>query len=246
MLTIKNGVTNAYLLPIDEGYLLIDTGYAHKMEGFLQSLHRHHIAPDEVRYLLLTHHHDDHAGFTAAWRRAHPLPIIAHRAACAPLAQGANDTTHGGGMITRRIAFLLRLRQLVVADWDMSFPPVTLDDRDLLVDGDDNALLRNLGLPARILSTPGHTEDSISVLMDNGDCFCGDAAMSWPLIAGIRYCGLFTTNVPQTYAGWRRIIAAGAETIYPAHGRPFPVRKLEENLDVFSQDDLVLMPPSGV
>ena len=61
---IHVGFTNCYLLDGDDGYLLIDIGYPNNLSKFIQKLKKqHNIEISEISHLLLTHHHDDHAGF---------------------------------------------------------------------------------------------------------------------------------------------------------------------------------------
>jgi hydroxyacylglutathione hydrolase len=105
-----------------------------------------------------------------------------------------------------------------------------LRDADILAG--DGVTLRDIGIPldGRILETPGHTVDSISILMEDGSCFAGDAAANFFQFAGTKYCVIFVCNLEQYYQSWQKIIAAGALRIFPAHGRPFGVEKLKKNL----------------
>ena len=45
--------------------MAIDTSFAEYYDKFLEKLQVINIDPSEIKYLLLTHHHDDHAGFAA-------------------------------------------------------------------------------------------------------------------------------------------------------------------------------------
>jgi glyoxylase-like metal-dependent hydrolase (beta-lactamase superfamily II) len=124
----------------------------------------------------LTHHHDDHAGFLGPLTRDNDLTVIAHRGAEALLAGGANDKSHGGGFVTRRMNLLARIKMRLDPNWTLTFPPFLLRPNDIRVDSDDDELLRSFGIPGRVLTTPGHTVDSLSVSLNDGSAFCGDAA----------------------------------------------------------------------
>lgn len=237
--TIKVGKTNSYLLPCEKGYLLIDTGYEKDYDNFIKALKQRHIDISEIKYLLLTHHHDDHSGFTNRLISKTELRIIAHRKSVELLKTGENDKKRGGGYINRRIYYLSKLYKLLNPEWSLSFPPVYLRCTDIIVDGDDDKVLRDIGIQGKILYTPGHTIDSISVLLDEGTLFCGDAAMSWPLWAGIKYCTIFITDIEGFYSSWDKMISAGAKIILPSHGAALGADKLKENLHKYQQDDLV-------
>ncbi|WP_254768107.1 MBL fold metallo-hydrolase [Salinilacihabitans rarus] len=239
-ITLSPGSTNCYLLDADEGYLLIDTGYEWEYRSFVEQLADVGVDVAEIEYLLLTHHHDDHVGF--ANELLDGVTVIAHEAADELLRAGENDRS-GGGLLNRRVYYLAKLRSWLVPEWDLTFPPVALRDDDLLVDGDDDRLLGELGIDGTILHTPGHTPDSISVLLDDGTLFCGDAAMSRPLWAGIKYHTIFIADVDRYYESWRKILDSSAETVYPAHGDPFDVDRLRENLGAYSDEALIETDP---
>ena len=236
---LSPGTTNCYLLEADEGYLLVDTGYEDDFDDFREELRRRDVAAGDIEHLLLTHHHDDHAGFVADLLADTDPEIIAHEAAEPLLRTGENDKRHGGGYLNRRVYYLAKLRKLLNPDWDLTFPPVELRPDDVRVAGDDDEVLRERGIEGRILYTPGHTIDSISVMLDDGTTFPGDAAMSWPLWAGIRYCPVFVTDVDELYRSWEKLLDDGARTLYPAHGDPFDAERLRENLGAYDDDSLV-------
>lgn len=66
------GTNNVYALPGDDGVTLIDAGpdYDGSWEELLAQLAPHGIGPAEVRTVLLTHAHLDHAGLAARWQAA--------------------------------------------------------------------------------------------------------------------------------------------------------------------------------
>ncbi|MFW5726248.1 MAG: MBL fold metallo-hydrolase [bacterium] len=56
--------TNCYIIQANRAYLLVDTGYQKDYSDFLKELDVEEIGINEINYLLLRHHHDDHSGFT--------------------------------------------------------------------------------------------------------------------------------------------------------------------------------------
>lgn len=237
---ISPGKTNCYLIEAANGYLLIDTGYEKDYNNFLDELDSHQIRVDEISYLLLTHHHDDHAGFVNKLLKDTRLTIIAHKLAEELLKTGENDQTRNGGIINKRMYYLFLFgRKFIPNVFELTFPPVFLRDKDILVEGEEEEVLKSIGVNGKILHTPGHTVDSISVVYGNDTIFCGDAAMSWPLWAGIKYHTIFITDVDEYYRSWEKIIESGVKKIYPSHGKPFSVDKLKENKGEFSNEDLI-------
>jgi glyoxylase-like metal-dependent hydrolase (beta-lactamase superfamily II) len=96
-------------------------------------------------------------------------------------------------------------------------------------------------LNGRIIETPGHSLDSISVVFDDGDCFVGDAAANLPQFLGTKYCVILIEDLEAYYTSWRKLISEGARQVFPAHGKPFPAEKLEQNIYKNSGSQMVMI-----
>lgn len=236
---IPLSMSRVYLIPCQGGYLQVDTGYEHDYSLYRRRLSRAGIAVGDIQYLLLTHHHDDHVGFLNELVRDTSLTIIVHEQAAPLLKSGRNDKTHGGGYVNRFIKLVAGLKMRFDPRWTLTFPPFLLRDGDILLNGDDNRLLRQLGIAGHILYTPGHSIDHISLVLDTGEVFCGDSAANFLLWAGTNYCTVFMTDMEQAYDSWQRMLKAGAQMLYPAHGQPFPANKLRQNIGRIKTENLV-------
>ncbi len=237
---LSPGKTNSYLISCQKGYLLIDTGYETDYHDFLKELHNKEIKLKDINYLLLTHHHDDHVGFVNELLKDCDLKIITHISAEKLLKTGENDKTKGGGIINKRMYLVFKFGQWFIPNlFGLSFPPVLLRDKDITVRGDNQNVLRNIGINGEILYTPGHTVDSISVLLADGSIFCGDVAANFPDWLGTKYCSPFLTDVKKNYKSWEKILRRGAKTAYPSHGRPFSIEQLKANLNEYNNNSLI-------
>jgi glyoxylase-like metal-dependent hydrolase (beta-lactamase superfamily II) len=237
-LVIPLSMSRLYLLSGKDGYLQVDTGYERDYPAYRRGLARLGIDICKIKYLLLTHHHDDHAGFLNELSRDAPVRIIAHEQAASLLSDGENDRTRGGGYVNRFIQQVASLKMHLDPHWTLTFPPFILRPQDLLLTGDENALLRELGIPGQVLYTPGHCIDHLSLVLDSGEAFCGDAAANFLTWAGTRHCTVFMTDMEAAYCSWQRLLEAGAKTIYPAHGRCFPSGRLVRDLGCIRNEDL--------
>jgi glyoxylase-like metal-dependent hydrolase (beta-lactamase superfamily II) len=68
----------------------------------------------------------------------------------------------------------------------------------------------------------------MSLLLDSGDAFVGDLAMSgFPRITGP---GPFVLgdDITTMKRSWQVLLDAGAVKIYPSHGKPFSARVFDE------------------
>ena len=80
-------------------------------------------------------------------------------------------------------------------------------------------------LQGKILFTPGHTADSISLKVENA-IFCGDAAMNG--FPSMKRMTIWVENTKQYEQSWETLLTENAERLYPAHGRPFYKKDLQK------------------
>jgi hydroxyacylglutathione hydrolase len=220
--SLKLGFTWCYLIECADGYLLIDTSYSNRFSQFMKSIATLGIDMQDIRYLLLTHHHDDHAGFAAALVEKTGCRVIAHRHAVEPLKIGESEDTMRP--VNRRVKLLFSIFTLFHRRF--RFPPLILGENDILLPGDDFYFLKGIGINGKIVYTPGHTRDSISVILSDGSAFVGDVAMNFLRSTGIGHRPIFIEDIQTVYTSWQRLIELGAEIIYPSHGKPFSAREL--------------------
>lgn len=229
---INLGITKVYLIKCSDGYLLIDTGYEADYEKFRKKLAETGIPINQIKYLLLTHYHDDHSGFANKLKYDFGIPLIVQKKSVPLLAQGDSGAEEEGYYITRRMRLLFSVFELFHKNFQ--YPPVHINNADIIVDGDDGQVLRKLGIAADILFTPGHSVDSMSVLCDDGVAFVGDAAMNYMKFTGTHYRPIYYANLKQTYESIQKLISSKAKVIMPAHGNAFPVKKLQDMLVHFN------------
>lgn len=224
---IRVSYTNCFLLNCKEGYLLIDTGFPGEYNSFLKKLAKIDIELSEIKYLLLTHRHDDHSGFAAELVEDTGAKIIAHKEGVPLLEKGETAYNNRGKFLNLCTKFLMGAHSIITTRKD-TYRPIKLTENDYIVDGDDAQLLKGIGIDGEILHTPGHTEDSISVLTSDGTAFVGDVAMNFLNLCRIRYRPIWLQNIGKVYKSWNKLIKHGAKTICPAHGKRFPAGRLKK------------------
>ncbi|MFB9334142.1 MBL fold metallo-hydrolase [Actinoplanes octamycinicus] len=201
------GKVNVHLVVTDDGVVLVDTGLPrlapvieHALKGIGRSL-------GEIRAILLTHHHADHAGSAADLRARTGAPLVAHALTAFHLA-GSEQAPEPEGRLRR---FLFRRLGKV--------EPTKVDR--MAGDGAEPVP----GFTA--VHTPGHTKGHLSFLLDRagGVLFAGDAATA----ANGRVAGpppATMTGVPpvtdseKAAASLARLAERDFEHALFGHGRP--------------------------
>ena len=72
-----------------------------------------------------------------------------------------------------------------------------------------------------MIYTPGHTIGSVSVLLQTGDAFIGDLAMSGFPLRLSPGLPIFAEDINRVKESIKLLLQKGAKTFYPGHGKPF-------------------------
>lgn len=240
MQTIKLSKTNCFLFEVNQGYLLLDCGYEYDQELFLQRLKEINICIQNIRYVFLTHHHDDHSGLVNFIVKSNPaVSVIMHKDCVNLIATGENDLTHGGGYMNKIVKLFATIYSKLNKKWTLKFPPYLVRKNDHIIYEEDDKILEEIGLrDCRVLFTPGHSIDSISIIIGK-NAFVGDAAMNWLKWTGTPYATLFITNTEKYYKSWQKLLDMNIQTLYPAHGKPFSISKLKKYIGQIQQSNLI-------
>ena len=182
--------TNFWIVSAGSSRLMVDLGWPGTMNTLRANLDRMGVPLREIRYGLATHYHLDHAGL------AQDLKVAGMQLIVADL----------------QVEWIPRIKDHVKpAD---HFTDITLHDNRVIPLAESRALLSTLGISGEILHTPGHSPDSVSLLLDEGSVFTGD--LTHPMFAT-------EESIAMVTASWQLLRDHGATTVYAGHG---PIRGL--------------------
>lgn len=227
VLNFGNRIVNCWAYPFENGYVIVDTGYENNYKNFKKKLKASNIAIDQIKYCFLTHAHDDHAGFLNQLLLDNQgLKVIMSKKGTATLLKGQNSFD-GGCTSSFALAFCNAMRLFGKGEHKFSPIKTEFESRIITADKDNRTELENV-LNGKIIETAGHTSDSISLLLNNGYLFCGDAAMNgFPSKHNIT---IWAEDKKAFLQSWHKIISLQPALIFPGHGKPLAVKLLERNL----------------
>lgn len=218
--SVKLGVNSCYLIR-GKHIVMVDGGVPLKVNSFRKKLDQLGIRPEEIKLIVLTHSHIDHAGSAKAIQKLTGAKVAYHEKEKEFLEVGGcavPKATNWWGRISHPFVFPLLSR--------IPFPKVKAD----ITITNEEFPLNEFGIDGSIIHTPGHTEGSISVLLKTGDVFVGCMAhnnLPFRLKPGFP---IYAQDIGIVKESWKLLIDKGAKVIYPGHGNPFPVQVIQNAL----------------
>jgi glyoxylase-like metal-dependent hydrolase (beta-lactamase superfamily II) len=191
-LTVKS--THFYLVDCLGGKLLVDAGW--ELPAFTAQLKQYRVPVSAIRYVMFTHHHPDHAGLVQDIRNLSGAKLIIHE---------------------KQIPYLENLRAFYAKKG--GYTPIRVEKTDLI--SPSRSALRAIGIQGQIVETPGHSDDSISLALDNHSAFIGD--LTSPDFVE-------PENESTIRKSWRKLLDLGVETFYHSHTDPIPAERIRRSL----------------
>jgi endoribonuclease LACTB2 len=177
--------TNYWVISAGTSRLLVDLGWPGMMGTMRANLARMGIPLSEIHYGLATHYHIDHAGHAQELKEAGvPLLVIDVQTVAIPL------------------------MKTWIKPQD-NYKDIALHDNVVISTEESRSFLAKISITGEILHTPGHSDDSVSLLLDDASVFTGD--LTYPDFISVE-------DAETVLASWRLLRDHGAKRIYPAHG----------------------------
>lgn len=177
--------TNYYVLADGIPRLLVDVGWPGTLPKLQHQCKRMGIQVADIPYFLATHYHPDHASLAQELK---PLGI-------------------------KRL--VIDIQVIAIPTLKTYMKPenhyIDIDPADnvILALADSRDFLAKIGIHGEIIATPGHSDDSVTLILDDGAAFTGD--LTHPM--------LVIDEAPNPVSeSWDKIRSLGAKTIYPGHG----------------------------
>ncbi len=212
---VLDGFYNAYLL-VDRGeFHLIDTGRKNQTAALQKNLSKI-TGGQAIRSLILTHTHYDHCGSAAIIKESYGAKIIVGEKEAGYLKEGSTPLPEGTNFFTRALS---KSGNRYATSW-FKYKPVVPEIEII------DTLMINENI--KIITTPGHSKGSISVIVDNQYAIVGDA-----MIGSFRgnHFPQFADDRARVYETWKDLLMhTDCHTFLPGHGRPISRQSLEKEV----------------
>ncbi len=222
-------MVNAHMIVGPDGCILVDAGLPGSQSKIGKVLGRHGLSFKDIKLIVITHAHVDHAGSAAVLRELSGAPVVAH-AADLPYYKGEAPMTFCPTGWAGRLFLKTPLPH----------EPYTPFEPDIRLTNGDVLELARYGIPATVKHTPGHTAGSISVELETKDALVGDLIASGILIGGLVRTGHairppFEDDPRAVGMELQRLLDSGVERFYMGHGGPLDAQAVQRHVQVLAE-----------
>ncbi|MCR4662188.1 MAG: MBL fold metallo-hydrolase [Clostridia bacterium] len=219
IINFKKPFMNVYLLPCGDDYCVLDTGYPNEYNAFIKAAEKNNIELSKIKYIVVTHVHADHVGFLQKLLTLTGATLICVFDDKERFASGANveDIYNPNWFLnfTSKISVAFR-------KYTQCFEPVVYENR---IDYSQQPL-KEYGIELFLLH--GHTSNDLCVRYKD-IIFCGDICMNG--ILSTKHSPMWIEDNDKLIESWKYLITQDAKWLYPAHGKPFLLKDLENVID---------------
>ena len=187
VLKLRYGNTNTYFVRGAQGGILVDTDWAGTLPGFYRALKANQLPMEEISYVLATHYHPDHMGL---------ISQLMQQGVRLLLLDVQKEAVHFSDPVFAR-------------DRHLHYQPIREEEAILISCKESRDFLQKLGIHGEILHTPGHSEDSVSLLLDDGTDIVGD-------LDPLPYMEAYPPEDPRQES-WKQILSHNPRRIFYAH-----------------------------
>jgi glyoxylase-like metal-dependent hydrolase (beta-lactamase superfamily II) len=211
---INLGHYNIYLIQTDNGYILVDTGMPNMNMKLDDAFQKYEVDPKRIQLIILTHGHMDHVGSVAYIKKITGGKVLCHRSFSEDLGVGKIEVAVPQNFLGRFLHFMTGFLRSKI---DGVIPDIVLDDE---------FNLSEFGISGKIIHTPGHSQSSISIVLDNGEALVGDLIREEkPGLVGF---GMFYEDEKVVLESTKKIAAFDPRIIYLSHGDTIDNRELND------------------
>lgn len=195
-----------YIIETDKNCVLIDTSMGFEKEIVAKSLKD--VLPKKINAVFLTHSHSDHVANAKYFSELFNCKVYISNKGLTKLQQGHCAMPHGTNSISR----MIRGAESIIPFYQFTQFSACPQAEQL-----NNEVVKfYLGESAELIETPGHSDDSVSILLDDCIAFVGDAMVN---NFGMLYPP-FADDEKALIDSWKLLLNTQCDLFCPAHGKP--------------------------
>lgn len=221
VMQLLNKTSNSYLIMTKKFQVLVDTGKAAASQILLEKLKALTNPETPLKHLCLTHSHYDHCQNATKLKDNYQCKIWLSKKEGNYAENGFTPLPNGTNLFSNLISILGQNLPKKLFSYP-GFSPDILINEDGILESED----------LKIILSPGHTEGSISIIVDEEIAIVGDALF-----------GIFKDSVMPPFAddqkemiqSWEKLLNTGAHIFLPGHGKEIKRKLLQKELTKYQK-----------
>ncbi len=218
-----NGRSNSYLISTTDYNILVDTGKSSAYKKLLSGIESLNLINKQIDFLILTHTHFDHCQNAALIEEKYQCKIILSAKDNEFIKKGYTPLPKGTNFLTEIISgfatnFLWK---------KCCYRPFV---GNILIKDSFNS--EELFSGIRIIKTEGHSQSSISIIVDNEIAIVGDAMFG---VFKNSIFPPFADNPVELIKSWKILLNTTCEIFLPGHGGIILRDLLKKNYEKYSK-----------
>jgi hydroxyacylglutathione hydrolase len=219
IIPVNTAGSNAYLIRGAKGIVVVDTCRWRNPRRLLKTLGDAGYEPKDIILIVLTHVHFDHVAGVSELKKITGAPVLVQHKEAELLRSGFTNLPAGVNPFAHRLSII----------GNKFFPSIgkfTPVEPDLLMD--ERFELAPYGVDGYVLHTPGHTQGSVAIIMNDGSAIIGDSC-----IYAIEdfVLPLFANDLSVLLQTWKLLLSLNCHTYWPGHGKPIPALLLQKSIE---------------
>lgn len=213
VLTVNLGHFNTYLIQTGDGHILVDTGMSGDDKELEEAFSEAGVNPKDVKLMIITHAHPDHVGSVARMKEMTGADILCHEYAASFIRAGKSSPIIAHDLLGKLLNVSTPSKYQGVEP-DIVFKE-EFDLRDYAING-------------KVIHTPGHTQGSVTIILENGEMLLGDLVRETD--AKI-HMGRFYEDKDTLIQSLETLAAYDAKKIYMSHGTFIDNKMLQQSIE---------------
>ncbi|QDR81182.1 MBL fold metallo-hydrolase [Sporomusa termitida] len=206
---LKFGISNLTLIQ-DQGIIIVDTGCQSEKEAYVQAFAELGIQPADISLIVITHAHWDHCSRVNELKDLTGAPVLCHKHAVPVLQKGEMLPFIPRGEEGKRFV------EMIANDDADVLKPI---NPDIIIDSDFD--LTPFGVTGKIIHTPGHSDCSVSVVLDSGETITGDILRESPFTGDLNLAFIATDEAKLIDSVRNLLAIKNIHSFYGGHGGPY-------------------------
>jgi hydroxyacylglutathione hydrolase len=212
IIPIRLGFVKCFLIKGESKLILVDTGVPGSATRITNKIKRMGFNPSQISLIIITHAHTDHSGSIQELKKITGAKVAVHKDEAQYLISGQSTEVTPVSAIGR---LLISITKNTKRQFEGVKP-------DILIENEMS--LSSFGIKGKVISTPGHTLGSVSIILDSRKCIIGDLLASF----GKLCYPFFANDLTILKASLAKIMDSNAKEVYLSHGGAYSMDKIKK------------------